>query len=70
MFVVLMAIAVIMVLYAAYLYVIAGDDTERTTKARKTITYAAIAIIVALVAKGFPSLVGSLFTSSLAGGCP
>ena len=61
MFVILIAISVIMVLWAAYLYVTAGDDTEKVHKATKTITYAAVAIVVALIAYGFPSLIASIF---------
>lgn len=61
MFVILVAISVIMVLWAAYLYVTAGDDTEKVHRATKTITYAAVAIVVALLAYGFPSLIASIF---------
>jgi hypothetical protein len=73
MFWILLVVAIIMILWAAYIYVTAGDDTEKVHKGTRTITYAAIAIIVALLAKGFPLLVGSLYgqgsmTSPLA--CP
>jgi cytochrome bd-type quinol oxidase subunit 2 len=61
MFFVLLAVAVIMLLWAAYTYVTAGDDTEKVHRATKTITYAAVAVVVALVAKGFPYLVMSIF---------
>lgn len=61
MFMVLIAVSVIMVLWAAYLFVIAQDDAEKVTKARKTITYAAVAVVVALIAKGFPLLISSVF---------
>jgi hypothetical protein len=54
-----------MVLYAAYLYVFAQDDAEQVTTAKRAIFYAAIGIIVALAAKGFPSLVGSVFGQSV-----
>ncbi len=72
MFYILMAISVIMVMWAAYLYVFAQEDTERTSKARRTITYAALAIVVALLAKGFPILVSSVFPALAGGitGCP
>ena len=73
MFWILLAVAIIMVLWAAYTYVTAGDDTEKVHRGSKIITYAAVAIVVALLAKGFPLLVGSLYgqgsmTSPLA--CP
>jgi uncharacterized membrane protein YkvI len=58
---IVMAISVIMVLYAAFTYVTARDDVEKTSRARRTLTYAAIGIAVALMAVGFPQLVGSIF---------
>ncbi len=64
MFGILIFVAVIMILWAAYLYLTAGDDTERVHRATKTMTYAAVAVVVAILAEGFPTLVGSLFTQS------
>lgn len=60
-FYVVIVLSVIMMLTAGYLFVTAGDDTEKVTKAKKTILYAAIGIFVALIAKGFPTLIGSFF---------
>jgi uncharacterized membrane protein len=54
-------ISVIMILYAAWTYATAADDTEKTSKARRTITYAALAILVALIATQFPTIVSTLF---------
>jgi multisubunit Na+/H+ antiporter MnhB subunit len=54
-------ISVIMILYAAFSYVTARDDTERTSRARRTLTYAAIGIAVALLAYGFPSIIAGFF---------
>jgi cytochrome bd-type quinol oxidase subunit 2 len=50
-------ISVIMVLFAAFTYVTARDDQEKTSRARRTLTYAAIGIIVALIAYGFPAII-------------
>lgn len=61
---VLIAVSIIMILWAGYDYVTAGDDTEKTTRGRKTITWAAVGIAVILIAKGFPVLVGSIFGAS------
>ncbi len=58
---VVIVVSIIMILMAAFQYVTAGDDTEKTTKARKTLTYAAVGIAVALLAEGFPPIVASLF---------
>lgn len=59
-FEIVLVISVIMILYAAYNYMTAGDDTEKTSKARRTLTYAAVGIAVAIIAVGFPSLVSSI----------
>jgi heme/copper-type cytochrome/quinol oxidase subunit 2 len=61
---ILLAVAVIMIVMAAFQYVTAGDDTEKTSKARKTLTYAAIGIAVALMAYGFPQIVSTVFPSN------
>ena len=57
-------ISVIFILYAAFTYVTAGDDTEKTSKARRTLTYAAVGIAVALLAATFPTIVGSIFPNA------
>lgn len=66
-------ITVIMVIYASFLYITAGDDTEKTTKARRTLTYAAVGVAVSLCAVGFPSIIeglaGSTSVGSLAPHC-
>jgi hypothetical protein len=58
---VIIVISVIMVLVAAYDYVTAGDDTEKTSRGRKRLTYAAVGIAVALLAAGVPAVVSSIF---------
>jgi uncharacterized protein YacL len=63
MFWVLISLAIIMVMWAAYNYLIAGDDTEKVHRATKTLTFAAVAVVVALLAKGFPDIVSSIFPS-------
>jgi hypothetical protein len=65
MFWISLCVSIIMVLYAAYLYAFAQDDAEKVTTAKRAIFYAAIGILVALFAKGFPSLVGSVFGQSV-----
>jgi fumarate reductase subunit D len=64
MFWILIAVAVIMVMWAAFIYLTAGDDTEKVHRATKTLTYAAIAVVVALLARGFPALVANIFSAS------
>lgn len=69
MFYVLIAVSVIMVLWAAYLYATAQDDVEKTSSARNTILYAGVAIVVALLAKGFPIMIAGIFKVSGISGC-
>ncbi len=61
---VVLVVSVIMVLYAAFTYVTAAEDTEKTTKARRTLTYAAVGIAVALISTALPDIVGSIFPSN------
>jgi type III secretory pathway component EscV len=67
MFWILISIAVIMVMWAAYLYLTAGDDPQQVQKATKTMTYAAVAVVVALIAEGFPVLISSIFPATSSG---
>jgi fatty acid desaturase len=72
---IVIVVSIIMVLVAAFEYVTAGDDTEKTTKARKTLTWAAVGIAVALMALGFPALIadvignGATVTNGYFNGC-
>lgn len=67
MFWILISVAVIMVMWAAYLYLTAGDDPEQVRKATKTMTYAAVAVVVALLAEGFPVLISTIFPATSGG---
>ena len=51
--------SIAMALVAAYLYASSNGDPERVHKASKTLLYVAIAIVVALLAKGIPLIVSS-----------
>ncbi|MFH1759395.1 MAG: pilin [Patescibacteria group bacterium] len=57
---IIFVIAVIMVLWAAYLYVTASGNSEKVGQATKTIIYAVIGIAVALLAFGIVPIVSSL----------
>jgi len=61
-FYLIISLSVLMILWAAFTYVTAGDDAEKTSKARRIITYAAIGVFVAIIANGFPALIDSFFT--------
>jgi hypothetical protein len=65
MFWILFSVSVIMVFYAAFLYVTAQDDSEQVSRAKMTIFYAAIGIAVALLALNFPHIIGSVFGKNI-----
>ena len=71
MFWILISVSIIMVMWAAFLYVTAQDDAEQTTQAKRALFYAAIGIIVGFLARGFPLLVASIFPGGAHGiqGC-
>ena len=56
----IIAISVIVLMYAGFRFLTAGEDEEGVTEARKTIAWAVVGIIVALVAYSIPFLVGSI----------
>ena len=59
MFYILMFLAVLMLIWAAYVYLTAGGDEEKIGKAKSIIIGAVIALVVAFLANGVPTLVGS-----------
>ena len=56
-FLILIAVAVFYVILGAFNFVTAGGNTEQTGAARNYIMYAAIGILVALLAKAVPAIV-------------
>lgn len=69
MFGILIVLSVMMVLAAAYMYVTSSGDSEKVSKATKTITYAAIGVVAALLAKGVPVLVASILGAGDVSAC-
>ncbi len=66
----LIVLAIVFVLVAAFKYLTASGDPEKVKSAGSTLLYAAIAVVVALVAKGLPMLVSTFIGGGLAGtGC-
>jgi len=61
MFGILLFLAVIFIIYAAFLYLTSGGVEEKTKQAKDYIIYAVIAIAVAILAKGIIALIGSFF---------
>jgi len=67
MFYILIGLSTIMILYAGFQYITAGGDSEKVGDATKTITYAAVGIAVALIAKAFPNIVASILGQTVNG---
>lgn len=57
LFALLLVLAVVFVLFAAFKYLTAAGDPEKVKSANHQIMYAAIAIVIALVARAVPGLV-------------
>jgi hypothetical protein len=56
----LIVLSIIMVLVSAYKYAYSAGDAERVSKATRTLTYAAIAIVIAIIARAVPLLIGGI----------
>lgn len=56
-------VAVMFVIFAAFTYLTAGGDPEKVGKAKDQIIYAAVAIIVALLAISLKSIIESFLIS-------
>lgn len=59
-FLIIMAISVLAIIWGAVLFLKSGGSQEDVDNAKKTIMFAAIGIIVALLAKAVPSIVLSV----------
>lgn len=59
-FTLLLVLAVVFILWAAFKYLTAGGDEEKVGKAHQMLLWAVIAIAVALLAQGVIYLVGSI----------
>lgn len=51
------------VIWSAYLFLFAGGNKDRVTRARNTLWYAIIGIVILLLAKGVASIIASFFSS-------
>lgn len=64
LFTILMVMAVVMIIYAAFLYLTSGGDEEKVGKAHKMIINAIIAVAVAFLAQGVSFVVAQLLGQS------
>lgn len=56
-------LAVLFILYAAFLYLTAAGSDEAIGKAKKVLIYAVVAIIIAFLAVGFETIIGTFLTN-------
>lgn len=68
MFAFLIIVAIIFVIIAAYRYLTASGDPEKITKANQMLVYAAVAIIVGVIARGLPFIVANTTGIGAGGG--
>lgn len=61
-------LAIVFALVGAYRYVTSSGDAEKVRSANRTLLYAAIAVVVALVAAGVPYIVSSFIGGGLTTG--
>ncbi len=61
----LIVFTIIFVLYAAFQYLTAAGNPEKVSAAGSTLIYAAVAVVVALIAKGLPLIVSSFIGGGL-----
>jgi hypothetical protein len=60
----LIIVAVIFIIFAAFKYLTAGGEPEKVKSASHMLLYAAIAIVVGIIAKAVPGLVGTTIGAS------
>lgn len=65
-----LTVAVVFVLYAAYMFITAGDNAEKVTQARKSLIYSAIGILVVLVSASAPYIVSNFLNTALSNQVP
>src|SRR5579871_1737417 len=58
-------LTIIFVLYAAFVYLTSGGNSEGVSRAGNMLLYAAVAVVVALIAKGLPLIVSTFIGGGL-----
>jgi len=67
LFAILLVIAAIAIIIAAYFFVTAAGDPDKTKKARDFVLYAVIGVLVGFAAKGLVMLVERIVTPAVVG---
>lgn len=68
-FTILILLSVLFILWAAYTYMRSAGDEEKVKDANHQLFYAAIAIIVAIISRGIPFIIATMFNADLGEGC-
>lgn len=55
-----LALAVLMVIYAGFMFLTAGGDAEKISKAREALMYAVVGVVVALLARSIVPIAKAL----------
>ena len=64
-FIVLMLLAVLFIIWAAFNYLTAGGDAEKVENAQRQLMYAVIAIVIGLLAKAVPLIVAQFLAGNV-----
>ena len=67
LFTILIFLAVLFIIIAAFKYLTAAGDPEKVKSASNMLIYAAVAIAVALLARGFPTIICRIFGATCPG---
>jgi undecaprenyl pyrophosphate phosphatase UppP len=62
-YIIFFVLAVMFILFAAFNYLTAGGEAEKISKAKNQLIYAIIAIVVALLAVGFETIIRNFLAS-------
>jgi len=60
----LIVLASVFIIWAAFNYLTAGGDPEKIQKANQKVIYAAVAVVIAVLARAIPSIVCSFLSNS------
>lgn len=62
-YIIFFIVAVLFILFAAFTYLTAGGNEEKVKSAKNSLIYAAVAIVIAFLAVGFETIIGTFLTT-------
>ena len=65
-YIIFFILAVLIFIYVAFLYLTSGGSEEKVKKAKTMLIYALIALVVAFLASGFETIIGTFLTNPTA----